>query len=118
TLDFSAFTENPTLCALARFIDRSSGRALDEEEPLVAAPRDRPLPLSPLQEYMWRTAQRPATRHLFVMTRCYPIDGPLDVGRLRRSIGVAVARHEILRTCYAVLDGTPVQTVRPPAEPD
>jgi aspartate racemase len=42
--------------------------------------------------------------------------GPLDVGALHESLEEIVRRHEVLRTTFAAVDGTPVQTIAPSLE--
>jgi amino acid adenylation domain-containing protein len=39
------------------------------------------------------------------------LSGLLDVGALRRALGVVVARHEVLRSRFVLVDGVPVQVV-------
>ncbi|MEU5095199.1 amino acid adenylation domain-containing protein [Streptomyces sp. NPDC020996] len=41
--------------------------------------------------------------------------GPLDAGRLERSLSGIVDRHEVLRTRFTAVDGEPVPVVDPPA---
>jgi hypothetical protein len=45
----------------------------------------------------------------------YRIKGALDVALLRRCIDEVVKRHEVLRTVYPVIAGSPVQRIEPPA---
>ncbi|MDU0290661.1 amino acid adenylation domain-containing protein [Saccharothrix longispora] len=56
---------------------------------------DQLLPGSPVYNIGWRVG----------------IDGPLDVDALRAALDALVARHEALRTRFAVDDGVPVQVV-------
>src|SRR6516225_3248413 len=41
------------------------------------------------------------------------ITGPLNAAALERSLNEIVQRHEILRTTYEIVEGHPLQTVRP-----
>ncbi|MGM1058436.1 amino acid adenylation domain-containing protein [Saccharothrix sp. Mg75] len=56
---------------------------------------DQLLPGSPVYNIGWRVG----------------VDGPLDVAALRAALDALVARHEALRTRFAVDDGVPVQVV-------
>jgi pimeloyl-ACP methyl ester carboxylesterase len=39
--------------------------------------------------------------------------GPLDIGVLEKALNAIVARHEILRTSFSVVDGEPKQVIKP-----
>jgi long-chain acyl-CoA synthetase len=76
------------------------------------APRAGPAPLSPAQARMWPHCQGTGARG-YIVNHAFDVKGPLDVGALARSLSEIVRRHEILRTTYAVVNGEPVQIVRP-----
>ncbi|MBF8187062.1 amino acid adenylation domain-containing protein [Nonomuraea sp. K274] len=44
------------------------------------------------------------------------VPGRLDEAALRRAMHIIVARHEILRTTYPIIDGRAIQVVHPPQE--
>jgi non-ribosomal peptide synthetase component F len=44
--------------------------------------------------------------------------GPVDRALLRRAVNASIARHEVLRTTFKVVDGRPVQVVAPSLEID
>ena len=103
--------ENTTLAALAaRIEDLSvSGGASPARPPrLPPIPRHDPSPTrapSLAEERMWMLAAlepRSATYHVPVALR---LDGELDVDALERALGVIAARHEPLRTTFALRDG-------------
>ncbi len=76
-----------------------------------AVPRDQVLPLSFAQQRLWFLAQMEggnATYHLSIGLR---LRGVLDRAALERALDRIVARHEALRTSFAVVDGEPVQHV-------
>jgi amino acid adenylation domain-containing protein len=76
-----------------------------------------PAPASFSQQRLWLLDQLEESSsfaynvHITVL-----FSGPLDVGVLERAINEVVHRHEALRTVFAVVEGAPVQLVRP-AEP-
>ena len=82
--------------------------------PLRPVPRDRPLPLSTFQEQVWLIAQLDPASPLYSDPYTLRIRGPLHVPALRRALADLLARHEVLRTTYAVVAGAPVQVIRPP----
>ncbi|HWH21236.1 MAG TPA: condensation domain-containing protein [Solirubrobacterales bacterium] len=72
-----------------------------------------PAPLSVAQEGIWYSSRLAPGRLIYNETVSIRKDGPLDVGALRRAFDEIVRRHEALRTNYEVIDGEPVQVVRP-----
>ena len=103
---------HPTLSSFARTLETAKRSAL----PVIApAPRSEQIPLSFAQERLWFLAQLDAAA-----SRAYhvpfglPFEGALDVAALRRALDEIVARHESLRTTFAVADGQPVQRIAAP----
>jgi non-ribosomal peptide synthetase component F len=72
-----------------------------------------PAPLSVAQEGMWYSSRLAPTQLIYNETSSIHKEGPLDVAALRRAFDEIVRRHEALRTNYEVVDGEPVQVVRP-----
>jgi hypothetical protein len=70
-------------------------------------------PLSVAQEAMWLASRLAPTRLTYNETISIRKDGPLDVPTLRRAWAEIMRRHESLRTNFEVIDGTPMQVVRP-----
>jgi hypothetical protein len=56
---------------------------------------------------------------VYTIAKALRLDGPLDVAALRRALDAVVERHEVLRTTFALDNGTPVQVIaaRRPAAP-
>ncbi|MET0396030.1 MAG: amino acid adenylation domain-containing protein, partial [Longimicrobiaceae bacterium] len=69
------------------------------------------LPLSFAQQRLWFIHQFAPESAAYNMPHPLRLRGALDVGALRRSLAALVARHEALRTVFAVVDGEPVQVV-------
>ncbi|MET0399501.1 MAG: amino acid adenylation domain-containing protein, partial [Longimicrobiaceae bacterium] len=69
------------------------------------------LPLSFAQQRLWFIHQFAPESAAYNMPHPLRLRGALDVGALRRSLEALVARHEALRTIFAVVDGEPVQVV-------
>jgi amino acid adenylation domain-containing protein/non-ribosomal peptide synthase protein (TIGR01720 family) len=102
--------EHPTLAGLAVAIEAAGPTP---QRPVMAAGRDGPAPLSLAQERLWfLSVLRPDSPHNVALS--WRLTGRLDVPALRRALGEAVARHEILRTVYPAPGGTPQQRVLDP----
>jgi natural product biosynthesis luciferase-like monooxygenase protein len=71
-------------------------------------------PLSFPQRRLWFLEQLQPGHPVYNVPLGYRIHGPLDIVALQRALNDLVARHEILRTSYHVIDGEPRQTVLPP----
>lgn len=72
-----------------------------------------PAPLSFAQERLWFLSQRDPESRAYHVPYGVPWRGPLDVDALRRALSGVVARHEALRTRFAVTAGVPVQEAAP-----
>lgn len=99
-------------------------RALLEKRLLAAQPRtptaetarrdpDAPAPLSSPQARLWLIQQLDPDLYLFNMPSVWHLRGPLNVTALERSFDTIISRHEPMRTGIRVVDGQPVQIVRP-----
>ncbi|HWM86935.1 MAG TPA: condensation domain-containing protein, partial [Kofleriaceae bacterium] len=96
-LPVRAVFEAPTLGALAERVEAAQGVAAP---PLVAGPRDGPLPLSFAQERLWFLAQMDPGSPLYNIPLALRLAGPLDVKSLERALAEVVRRHEVLRTRF------------------
>ncbi|WP_405617058.1 amino acid adenylation domain-containing protein [Streptomyces sp. NBC_00076] len=82
------------------------------------ADRATPLPLSSGQQQMWFLQRLDPDSTEYLIPLVVRLRGHLDAGALERSLGEISARHEILRTRYAMTpDGQPAQVVDAPAGP-
>ncbi len=75
-----------------------------------------PCELSYSQELLWLLSQVFDDGIAYNAPGSFQLEGPLDLERLRRSLEKLVARHEILRTTYDVVNGKPMQLIGPPHE--
>ena len=113
-LPVRALFEAPTVAGLAPRIDALRGAPeTADEPPLVAVPRDRPLPLSFAQQRLWFIQQLDPANVAYNMVGATRLDGALDANALRRALDTVVARHETLRTVLVQRGGEPVQVVAP-----
>jgi non-ribosomal peptide synthetase component F len=111
-LELRAFTDLPTLAAMAAEVDRlrATGRA-PAREPIVRVPRTGALPTSFSQERVWRGAQTLEGARGYRIANFLTLRGPLDRDRLREALQSVVDSHESLRTTFGAIE--PVQIVHP-----
>jgi amino acid adenylation domain-containing protein len=71
------------------------------------------VPLSFGQQGMWLLDQLEPGNPLYTLTPTMRLTGPLDVAALAHSLNAIIARHEVLRARFPVVDGQPVQVIAP-----
>jgi len=70
-------------------------------------------PLTFNQHEMWAQCQLHGESALNNVAVELALDGPLDVGALRRAFAAVIDRHEALRTAFPTRRGIPIQRVEP-----
>jgi amino acid adenylation domain-containing protein len=75
-----------------------------------------PVQVSYAQELLWLLSQVFDDGIAYNAPAAFQLEGPLDLDLLSRAFNGLVARHEILRTTYSVIDGQPAQLIAPHAE--
>ena len=112
TLRSTLLFDHPTLSALTTHLDKLTGDDHAESSvlPLVKADRSQPLPLSFAQQRLWfnQTSNRTNSYNIISPFR---LEGPLDLRALEQSLDALLARHEVLRTVFPTVNGTPVQVI-------
>jgi amino acid adenylation domain-containing protein/FkbM family methyltransferase len=109
-LPLRSIFEEPTVAGLARLVEAElfAGQKM-QAPPIVPVPRDVAIPLTFLQERLWRRARTQPPTFYNIETQ---LTGALDVEAFVRALGEIVRRHEILRTTFEEAeDGQPVQVV-------
>jgi amino acid adenylation domain-containing protein len=71
----------------------------------------RELPLSFAQQRLWFLDQLEPNSPIYNIPRAIRMQGALDVAALQKTLNAIVARHEVLRTTFAVKDESPVQVI-------
>ncbi|WP_326760221.1 amino acid adenylation domain-containing protein [Streptomyces phaeochromogenes] len=95
----------------------AGGRSGGRRSGIPTADRTTPLPLSSGQQQMWFLQRLDPDSTEYLVPLVVRLRGALDAPALERSLGEISARHEILRTRYAMApDGHPVQIVDAPVE--
>jgi amino acid adenylation domain-containing protein len=101
---------------LADLVSTLSGSACAELPPISRANREEQVPLSFAQKQLWFLAQMEEASKAYHIPMVARLSGDLDVNALRRALDRLVARHEALRTTFALSDGEPVQRVGYPGD--
>lgn len=111
-LPVSALFAFPTVAGLAEEMRKTPSDSPDKSANR-SAPVSRPhnLPLSLTQERFWILDQIPHQRRGYAVSKMFRLKGDLHVPALRQSFQHIVVRHEILRTTFPVIDGSPQQVI-------
>ncbi|MBJ6766162.1 amino acid adenylation domain-containing protein, partial [Myxococcaceae bacterium JPH2] len=116
-LPLAALFEAPTVAGIAERLEpllRQAPAVTESVElPLVPLPRTGELPLSFVQERVWRLEQHRPGLSAYNIPFILRLEGDLDAGLLDRSLQEVVQRHEALRTTYDTVEGRPVQRFHP-----
>jgi amino acid adenylation domain-containing protein len=74
-----------------------------------------PVPASFAQQRLWFLHQFAPDDPAYNWPACMRCLGQLQVDHLQHSLSLLIARHAILRTTFATIDGQPMQLIGPPA---
>src|SRR6188472_953098 len=74
-----------------------------------------PVPMSYAQELLWLLDRASPGMHGYNVPRTARLRGPLDVAALQAALDGIVARHEVLRSTFDLVDDEPRQIVHAPA---
>jgi amino acid adenylation domain-containing protein len=113
-LPFRLLIEAPTVTRVAARIESelAKGRFV-ESPPIERVDRSGPLPLSFMQQRLWFLDRLAPGSPVYNIPGALLLEGDLDVGALRRTLGEVVRRHEPLRTTFRTEGGLPVQVIAP-----
>jgi hypothetical protein len=108
------FFEEPTIAGLAATIERlrSEGRTV-YGQPLARRARPERLPLSFAQERLWFLDRLQPGSSVYNIPLALGLKGRLILPVLAASLDEVAARHEGLRTTFALAEGRPVQVIAP-----
>jgi amino acid adenylation domain-containing protein len=116
-LPLRSLFETPTLDALATHIEallKAGGSvAAPAIERIERSERSAALPLSYAQQRLWFIQQLDPDSAAYNIPAAVRMHGRLDIAALERVLSEIVRRHEILRTAFAFVDGSPVQLAAP-----
>ncbi|MDF5723734.1 MAG: amino acid adenylation domain-containing protein [Rhizonema sp. PD37] len=81
--------------------------------PIVPVAREQAIPLSFAQARLWFLDQLDKDSFDYKVPNLWQLTGFLQVAALEQAIAQIVQRHEVLRTTFAIVDGSPVQVINP-----
>jgi len=90
------------------------GRAVNNTPEIPRRMMSGPCPLSFAQQRLWFLHQFEPDSPVYNMPKAVRLSGALNVGALQQALDGIVARHEVLRTTFASIDGNPAQVVEEP----
>ena len=102
---------------LADFAARVQAMVATTHAPIAPVDRAAPLPLSFAQERQWFLWQLEPDTRAYHLPIAVTLTGAVDHAALRIAFAQLAARHEALRTRFAVHDGHPIQVIEPHAAP-
>ncbi|MCV6963784.1 non-ribosomal peptide synthetase [Mycobacterium intermedium] len=109
--------ERGTVARLGELVDQLQSGVCPVKRPkLIKTSHDGPLPLSASQLRTWFAYQIEGPSEVNNIPFAARLTGPCDIDALVAAVSDVVARHEILRTTYAEIDGVPYQIVNPAAD--
>src|SRR5579872_2302466 len=68
-------------------------------------------PLSFAQQRLWFLEQLQPNTSTYIMANAVPMLAPVNVRVLEQALNEIVRRHEVLRTVFAIIDGSPTQVI-------
>ncbi|HVR95692.1 MAG TPA: amino acid adenylation domain-containing protein [Thermoanaerobaculia bacterium] len=116
-LPLAVVFEEPTVAGQAGRIEEALREKDDSEPPppLVPVARDVPLPLSFAQQRLWILDRFDPGLPAYNIPLALRLAGPFSPAALDAALAALLARHEALRTHFAVAGGgEPVQVIDPP----
>ena len=109
------FIDDASLANLGRLIERALADGGETSPPIGRADRNGPLPASFAQQRLWFLDRLQPGSPAYNVPITVRLDGPLDLGALRRALDEVVRRHEILRTTFGDDRGIPRQVIAEPS---
>ena len=110
-LPLRSLFESPTVAELAERIAAIAAEAAPATQPIERTSRDEPLPLSFAQERLWILDRIEGESSLYNIPVTFELLGHLDAEVLRQSLDALVERHEVLRTSFPSVGGSPYQAI-------
>ena len=103
-------TEILELLREAQKTQKSNELSLPPIQPRIQSEQ---LPLSFAQERLWFLNQLEGSSATYNMPEAVRITGNLELNALRQALSEIVRRHEVLRTSFPTVNGTPIQVIDP-----
>ncbi|HEX7261142.1 MAG TPA: condensation domain-containing protein, partial [Luteolibacter sp.] len=114
-IPLSTIFDSPTIADLAEYITAEINQSSDftSSVPVERVSREGSIPLSFEQQRLWFLDQLLPGNPFYNVPVAYRITGRLNVKALEASLNHIIRRHEVLRTAFPIVDGSPTQQVQP-----
>ncbi|MEH2164065.1 MAG: amino acid adenylation domain-containing protein [Nostoc sp.] len=86
-------------------------QSIQNNNNLISVSRQQPLPLSFAQQRLWFIDQLEGENCVYNVPFFLQISGCLQIAALEQAITAIVQRHEVLRSSFCVVDGSPIQVI-------
>lgn len=113
-IPFNKFFESPTVADLSKYVltARHQDKTLGKIE-IESADRTQLIPLSFAQERLWFLDHLNPENPFYNTPIALNFKGSLNKEALQKSLAAIVERHEILRTHFPLVEGKPIQVLKP-----
>jgi amino acid adenylation domain-containing protein len=112
-LSLRSLFEEPTVAGLATQMETLPGAEQETLSTIQPIPRDGDLPLSFAQTRLWFLNQLERESAAYNMPMALCLIGCLQVTALELAVQEIVRRHEVLRTTFKMVNGSPVEVIAP-----
>jgi len=112
-LPLQAIFTHRTVRTMGAFIEAEHLHLRGDMPPILTLAVSGPRPLSYAQQRLWFLDQLEGPSATYNMPVALHLRGPLQPDALRDALTTVVERQHILRTCYTLADGEPVQQLQP-----
>lgn len=109
------FFENPTIREFARIVDNLKQSGVQEERNSISIPQAEKkeyYTLSNSQKRLYFVYQLDPESNSYNMPGCLHIRGELNICAFKQAFQLLISRHDILRTRFIEVDGTPMQDIK------
>jgi len=110
-LPIATLFANPTVQGLAAALERSNHGLIEARPEIVRKVGQSSCPASYSQQRLWFLHQLEPDLAAYNIAEGLRVTGPLDVAALEAALNAILKRHQVLRTTYASVDGTPMQVI-------
>jgi amino acid adenylation domain-containing protein len=104
------FFHEPTIAGLAKAKAAQEGKIAIEQK-VIPQPEQEYYELSHLQGSLWLHSLMEEEGILYNNSLAYTMEGNLNKKAFERAFQTVISRHEILRTCFIIVEGQPKQKV-------
>ncbi|MCY9685313.1 amino acid adenylation domain-containing protein [Paenibacillus apiarius] len=105
--------QSPTLERMSQVVESAAGSPY---EGLLPAPNQDCYPLSSAQKRMYVLQQLQGEEQTYNMPNIFRLEGALDRERINEALQGLIRRHEVLRTSFEMVEGSPVQIIHDAVE--